>query len=99
MCSQQLIGEEEAQLLGFKSHADYILDIRMAKTSEKVFQFLTDLTQRLDAPARRDQAKLLELKKQEKAERNEPFDGQLNVWDWRYYDNLLYRHFKFQLTG
>lgn len=90
---------EEAKLLGFDSHADFILDIRMAKNSANVFKFLhgrawlhlltKDLTAKLDKPARSELAKLAEMKKVEKESRNEPFDGKCHVWDWRYYDNMM----------
>lgn len=84
-----LLRQEESKLLKFESHANYILDIRMAKNPEAVFQFLKDLTEKLETPAKRDIEKLLAMKKAEKTERKEPFDGKLNIWDWRYYDQLI----------
>jgi len=42
-----LLRQEEAELLGFKTHADYILAIRMAKSPEKVLSFLNDLSENL----------------------------------------------------
>eukprot|EP01119_Soliformovum_irregulare_P009694 TRINITY_DN232_c0_g2_i1.p1 TRINITY_DN232_c0_g2~~TRINITY_DN232_c0_g2_i1.p1 ORF type:complete len:572 (+),score=214.58 TRINITY_DN232_c0_g2_i1:230-1945(+) len=77
--------QEEAQLLGFKNHAAYILDIRMAKTTQRVFDFLNDLVEKLEKPARKDIEKLLKLKESETKES----DGKLNIWDWRYFDNLM----------
>ena len=35
--------KQRAQLLGFKTHADYVLQDRMAETPERVSQFLEDL--------------------------------------------------------
>ena len=37
------IRDENARLLGFKNHAEYVLGPKMAKTPEKVITFLTDL--------------------------------------------------------
>ncbi len=37
---------ERAQLLGFKSHADYVLAERMAKNPETVFSFLDDMQEK-----------------------------------------------------
>jgi Zn-dependent oligopeptidase len=90
-----LLRQEEAKLLGYKNHAEYILAIRMAKTPESVLQFLTELNAKLEAPAKRDIATLLHLKEREKKERNEPFDGILHSWDWRYYHTMrLERDYK-----
>ena len=37
---------KRALLLGFESHANYVLEERMAETSEKVFSFLNDLKEK-----------------------------------------------------
>jgi len=81
--------QEEAKILGFENHAHLVLDIKMAKNSNAVFKFLRELTEKLENPAKKDIEKLLQIKKDEKAERGEPFDGKLNVWDWRYYETVL----------
>ena len=81
--------QKEAELLGYASHAEYILEIRMAKNPQTVFDFLTDLTQKLEQGAKKELEKLLELKKRECEKNNEPFDNQMNIYDWRYYDNLM----------
>jgi len=84
-----LLRQEESKLLGYKNHADFNLAVKMAKNSENVMKFLNDLTQKLDEPANKDIQTLLKAKEVECKERNEPFDGKLNVWDWRYYEQLL----------
>jgi len=58
-----LLRQEEAELLNFKSHAEYILAIRMAKTPEKVLSFLNDLNEKLTPGLYTDLNKFLELKK------------------------------------
>lgn len=50
--------------------------------SKYLFQ---DLSVRLEEPAKREIIKLLELQKKDKESRNEYFDGQLHIWNWRYY--------------
>jgi len=84
-----LLRQEESKLLGFKNHADFNLAPKMAKNSENVMKFLTDLTQKLDEPSKKDIQILLKAKEADCNERKEPFDGKINVWDWRYYEQFL----------
>jgi oligopeptidase A len=49
---------EAAQLLGFKSYAEYALATRMARSPEEVMQFLHELAQSARAAARREIAEL-----------------------------------------
>lgn len=79
---------EQSRLLGAKNHASYILDIRMAKTPEKVLQFLQDLSTKLDPLSADDMKALLALKEKEKKELGEAFDGKINMWDYNYYTRL-----------
>ncbi|CEO95625.1 unnamed protein product (mitochondrion) [Plasmodiophora brassicae] len=79
---------EKANLLGFPDHATYTLDIRMAKSPVKVREFLETLNVKLQALADKELAELLELKRQDKAARGEPFDGRINQWDFSFYLNL-----------
>ncbi len=70
---------ERASLLGFKTHADYVLDECMAKTPQAVYELL----EKVWKPA-------LEKAKSEAAEyqdliRKEHQDFDLQPWDWRYY--------------
>ena len=59
MCLQQ------ASLLGFKSHAAFILDMRMAKDPDSVTTFLADLKTKLQ-PLKTDEMGLfLQYKKEE----------------------------------
>ncbi|MBI3551166.1 MAG: Zn-dependent oligopeptidase [Elusimicrobia bacterium] len=77
---------EAAGRLGYPSHAAYVLDDRMAKTPEKVEEFLDRLRSKLKPLGRAELKVLLELKKQDEGAKS---DGVINVWDWRYYDNQL----------
>ena len=51
--------------LGYKTHADYILELRMAKNQEKVKQFLSELAVKLQPLWAEEKKELLELKKAE----------------------------------
>jgi len=73
---------QHAEVLGFPTHAAYILDIRMAKTPENVMTFLKDLSKKLDPLVEKEMKSLLALKQ---AEKGKDFDGKINGWDLRYY--------------
>ena len=70
---------ERANILGFPTHADYVLDDCLAKTPANVYSCLMDIW----APA-------LKVAKQERdlyqkmLEKDEP-GAKLQPWDWRYY--------------
>eukprot|EP00484_Ammonia_sp_Unknown_P000349 CAMPEP_0197022348 /NCGR_PEP_ID=MMETSP1384-20130603/3264_1 /TAXON_ID=29189 /ORGANISM="Ammonia sp." /LENGTH=798 /DNA_ID=CAMNT_0042450381 /DNA_START=101 /DNA_END=2497 /DNA_ORIENTATION=+ len=76
---------EHARLLGKASHADYVLETRMAKTAQTVSDFLHDLNAKMEPLAKADMAALLKLKQQEKEANQEEFDGVIHEHDFRYY--------------
>ncbi|KAK9457702.1 hypothetical protein V1511DRAFT_494359 [Dipodascopsis uninucleata] len=78
-----------ARLLGYKTHAAYILEERMAKSPEKVFSFLNDLRSKLTGQGQIEIQKLLELKAEDFKSLGLTADNVINVWDYRYYDRLL----------
>lgn len=57
----------------------------MAKTKERVFEFLADLEQKLGKMARDERGRLLELKKEMEGEEAAK---EFYLWDYRFYDNL-----------
>lgn len=75
-----------AGLLGYPSHAHYVLEDRMARDPRQVLQFLTRLEERLKAKAAPELAGLLALKEEEWGLKS---DGVVRAWDWRYYHNKL----------
>jgi len=79
----------EAQLLGYKSYAHFKLEDQMAKNPDNVFKFLNNLEEKLKPIGEKAIQKLLELKKEEKVELNEPVDNKLNNWDIAYYNRIL----------
>jgi peptidyl-dipeptidase Dcp len=75
--------EKRAHLLGFKNHAEFVLQERMAKKPESVFQFLNQLLE----PSKK--AALKELKElQEFAKKTDGVE-KLNPWDVPYYSEKL----------
>jgi Zn-dependent oligopeptidase len=76
-------------LLEYRNHAEYQLEVRMAKTPDAVFKFLTELKDKLMPQGQAELLRLLQLKKQEKQELKLPFDGKINSWDTSYYNNIL----------
>ena len=74
---------ERANILGFETHADYVLDNTLAKTPNNVYKCLLDIW----IPA-------LKVAKQERdqyqalLEKDEP-GAKLQPWDWRYYSEKL----------
>ena len=56
----QLRGER-AKLLGFATHADYVLDDEMAKTPEHALKLLTDMVPAASAKAQREAARLQQM--------------------------------------
>jgi len=74
---------ERAQLLGFPTYADYVLDINMAKTPQNVY----DLLNRLWVPAlRRAKSEAREFQRIIYREGNK---FALEPWDWWYYAEKL----------
>jgi len=73
------LGVKKANLLGYKTHADFILERNMAKNPENVFKFLKDLWK----PALK-RAKTEVTDMQAIIDR-EGHDFKLQAWDWWYY--------------
>ncbi len=73
---------ERANLLGYKTHAHFVLEERMAETPEKVISFSNELLAKAKPAAKREFKQLTEFAKK---------DGikQLQKWDGAYYSEKL----------
>ncbi len=82
---------ERANLLGYKSHADFTLDETMAKTPDNVNKLLSDIWKHAVPKAKKESADLLAMAKKsgDKVSKIEP-------WDWSYYTEKV-RKEKFDL--
>ena len=74
---------ERARLLGYKTHADYVLDENMAKTPESVYGLLERLWTPARAMAAREAADL------QAAIKADGKDFPLEPWDWSYYSEKV----------
>jgi thimet oligopeptidase len=82
-----------AHLLGYKDWATYQLANKMARSPERVINFLTDLDKRLLTGANADLATLGQLKASETG----TSDTTINPWDYNFYDGKL-RKAKYSLN-
>lgn len=76
---------KNARLLGYKRHADYKTEIRMAKNAKTATLFVKKLLQKINRPVQGDIHQLLELKKN--SEKNE--DKKIFYHDVNYYIEQL----------
>ena len=74
---------DKAQLLGYKAHAHYVLEERMAQTPEQVISFLNDLLKKAKPSAQKEFAELTAF-----AQKLDGID-QLEKWDGAYYSEKL----------
>lgn len=74
---------KKANLLGYETHADYILERSMAKTPDAVYDFLNDLW----TPAlKRAKTEIADMQAIIDKEGN---DFKLQAWDWSYYSEKV----------
>lgn len=76
-----------AQLLGFPTHAHFVLKKRMAKNPEKVFDFLNELKAPSLKAAKKDLAQLQDFVKD-----HEKQDIDIQPWDFSFYSEKLKKH-------
>ncbi len=71
--------------LGYKSWDDFQTEIKMAKTGAAAKTFINDLIAGIQP---KFDAEVAELRKLKVAETKDP-NAQINIWDWRYFQNEL----------
>ena len=80
-----------ANLLGYETYADYVLEDRMAENRTTVVNFLNELCDATMDYAKKDVATVTEFAK------SLGFEGELMPWDWGYY-NEKYKEAKYSIN-
>ncbi len=83
---------KRANLLGYKSHSDFVLEERMAQNPEKALSFLNDLLEKAKPAAQKEFAQLTAFAKgTSDSELAKQLDGieKLEKWDGAYYSEKL----------
>jgi peptidyl-dipeptidase Dcp len=70
---------DRAALMGYKTHADYVLEVETARTSKAVNELLAKLTPAAVANAKKEAADMQQLIKQQGG------SFKLEPWDWAFY--------------
>ncbi|XP_069369697.1 neurolysin, mitochondrial isoform X2 [Paralichthys olivaceus] len=78
-----------ADLLGYSSHANYVLEMNMAKNAGNVSDFLDTFYETLKPIGIKERKYILALKKRECLMKGLTFDEQINAWDMPYYMNQV----------
>jgi len=73
---------QRANLLGYESHADYVLERRMAQSEKVVTEFMDDLLQKSKPAAIKDVERVAVLAKEDGIDQMQP-------WDFSYYAEKL----------
>ncbi|KAE9029860.1 Thimet oligopeptidase [Phytophthora rubi] len=86
------IRHKVALALGYENHAAYVLEQRMAESPANVKKFLNDLDNKLVPLAKKNLDDLLKLKEADCERNGWKFDGKINMWDSRFYDQFVKKY-------
>ncbi|MHA2374083.1 MAG: M3 family metallopeptidase, partial [Candidatus Thorarchaeota archaeon] len=79
--------DRQAKLLDYSNYAEYEISRKMAKTPERVYEFMNDLKDKL-TPLSKDEFEVLRRLKAK--EQDTPIDDtELDLWDFWYYHEVL----------
>jgi len=76
---------ERAQIMGYPTHAHFIIDDNMAETPDRVLSFLDEVWRPALDVAKQERADMQELMN------SEGIPGKLEGWDWRHYTEKVRR--------
>ncbi|KAK9716979.1 metalloendopeptidase [Basidiobolus ranarum] len=77
-----------ADIMGYPDFASFRLEVKMAKDSTTVTDFLDDLTAKLKPIAAKELENLKKVKKSEKESQSQTFDNTIHSYDYSYYDRI-----------
>jgi thimet oligopeptidase len=77
--------DDIAKKLGYKTWADYEIEIKMAKTAKTAIDFLNQLKKGLQPKFDAELAEFRKIKVKQTGDTN----AQIHIWDWRYFSNEL----------
>ncbi|OCU02462.1 neurolysin, mitochondrial [Xenopus laevis] len=78
-----------SELLGYQTHADFVLELNTAKNTSNVSAFLDNLKTKLKPLGDEEKQLILQLKSKECSERGLEMDNKINAWDLHYYLNRI----------
>ncbi len=76
---------EKAQIMGYPTHAHFVISDNMAETPDRVLSFLEEVWQPALAVAKQERADMQEMMNAEGV------SGKLEGWDWRHYTEKVRR--------
>ncbi|KAK4184252.1 metallopeptidase [Podospora australis] len=84
-----VLRDESARLLGYNSHAELVLEDKMAGSTENVYSFLEDLKSKLLPAAEQEMKRYRDAKRRDIEEKGEEWDGRLYSWDQAFYGRIM----------
>lgn len=81
-----VLRQQMAEILGYKTYAEYRISDRMAKTPENVWNFENELIENLQTKAEKDIAELVAAKQEYT---NDKSASKINAWEASFYNNIL----------